>query len=203
MTCKAGASTKEQDVLFGIEIAKRNLAVIIGIITMVVLLISFLAPVMTANAANADAVASNVATDVSNIRYVETVAENLGEPIVTDFTNPLPGGIKFTHTAGDKDTILAGASGYVIVTKDESGEVFVSTSTMTKSLGVVTKPVAVAELSALPVDPETVARTVDQGTVHDPKAISTTPSTSDALKTVLTADFASATNWLTSLTHSA
>jgi hypothetical protein len=191
--------------MFAIKILAGSFGVIIGI----VLLLTQGIPLVTHTASQTSAIGaastSNAQGDIANIRSFETLASDLSDGCVTNLSAPLPlsGGRTAGITAGNTDTVLCNGSAYVIVVRTQNSEVLVATATTSIDLGVVTKAVTAAQLGALPVDSATVLKTVDASTITISTPAKSTPSASDAWKTVIAANFTSVTNWLTSLTHSA
>jgi hypothetical protein len=150
---------------------------------------------------------SNAKGDIANIRAVEATEHSAGNDWVTDLNKKTATGLRIKLSAGSKDEVLASPTGYVIVTKSESGDVFVSTADTTQNLGAIDHAVVVLDVSGLPVPASTVALAVDHYTIrsHTQAPASTTHAVSTNHLVVKKLDTEIAPiangfiNWLTSL----
>ncbi|MHC5795310.1 hypothetical protein ACVXZ4_04055 [Lacisediminihabitans sp. FW035] len=105
---------------------------------------------------------SNVRGDIANVRTVESAEFLSGHGYVTDLGAPTPSGFSVKLSAGSESQIIATSATYVMVSRSNSGNIFISTADATTTLATPTAPVTAADLGTLPIDSALVLPAVNR-----------------------------------------
>jgi hypothetical protein len=115
----------------------------------------------------------NVQGDIANVRTVECAEFLSGNGYVTDLGAPTPSGFSVKLSAGSESQVIATSATYVMVSRSNSGNIFVSTADATTILATPTAPVTAAALGRLSINSALVLPVINRYIVENAPAPAT------------------------------